>query len=95
MSTPVLATAAAQAVADTGLDNVWFEISGLREYWVVERNVALIGAERYLMGSDYSLAHPLMYLGAVRGMRIDERARRAILGGNALALLGQPLGERT
>jgi predicted TIM-barrel fold metal-dependent hydrolase len=92
--TPVLATAAAEMVADTGVGNVWFEFSGLREYWVIERNVALIGAERYLIGSDYNLAHPLMYVGAVRGMDLDEAAKRAILGENARALFGLPLGAR-
>jgi predicted TIM-barrel fold metal-dependent hydrolase len=89
--TPPLATAAAELVRDRRLDNVWFEFSGVREYWVLERNVALLGAERYMLGSDYNLAHPLMYLGAVRGMRLDDRARRRILGENALAVFGAPL----
>src|SRR5262249_48670622 len=66
--TPPNATNAARAVKERGLDNVWFELSGLREYWVVERNVALLGAGRYLLGSDYPLAHPLMYLGALAAM---------------------------
>src|SRR5690606_19886294 len=30
--TPPLATAAADGVAERGLDNAWFEISGMREY---------------------------------------------------------------
>jgi predicted TIM-barrel fold metal-dependent hydrolase len=89
--TPPNATAAARLVADTGVANVWFEFSGLREYWVIERNVALLGAERYLMGSDYNLAHPLMYIGAVRGMALSEPERARILGGNAVDLLGPPL----
>ena len=89
--TPPLATAAAELLAERGLDNVWFEISGLREYWVVERNVGLLGAGRYLMGSDYNLAHPLSYVGAVRGMALDEAQRRGILGDNARAVLGAPL----
>ena len=89
--TPPLATAAAELVAETGVDNVWFEISGLREYWVIERNIARIGAERYLMGSDYGLAHPAMYLGAVRGMAIDDAARRLVMGENARQLLGPAL----
>jgi len=89
--TPPLATAAADLLAETGLDNVWFEFSGLREYWVVERNVRAIGAERYLMGSDYNLAHPLSYLGAVRGMDLDDRQRARILGENALEIFGAPL----
>jgi predicted TIM-barrel fold metal-dependent hydrolase len=89
--TPPLATAAAEQVAARGLDNVWFDFSGLREFWVIERNVARIGADRYLMGSDFSLAHPLMYVGAVRGMALSESDRERLLGGNARALLGEPL----
>jgi predicted TIM-barrel fold metal-dependent hydrolase len=86
--TPPLATAAAELVLEHRLENVWFEFSGVREYWVIERNVRRLGAERYLMGSDYSLAHPLMYIGAVRGMALAEAERDRILGGNALALFG-------
>lgn len=89
--TPPLATAAAELVAETGVANVWFEFSGLREYWVIERNARRLGAERYLMGSDYNLAHPLSYVGAVRGMDLDDEQRRRILGENALAMLGAPL----
>jgi len=89
--TPPNATGAARAVADKRLGNVWFEFSGLREYWVVERNVELLGADRYLMGSDYPLAHPLMYLGSVRAMALPEAAKRKILGENAVALFGPHL----
>ncbi len=89
--TPPLANAAAQLVKDQGVQNVWFEFSGLREYWVIERNVALLGAERYLMGSDYGLAHPLMYLGAVRAMALSDADKRLILGDNAVALFGADL----
>lgn len=90
--TPPLATAAAELVSTERVDNVWFEFSGLREYWVIERNCQLLGAERYLMGSDYGLAHPLMYIGAVRGMKLSEADKALILGGNALELFGKSLG---
>ena len=89
--TPPLATAAAQQAGQLGLDNVWFEFSGVREFWVIERNVARLGAERYLMGSDYNLAHPLMYVGAVRGMNLTDEQRARILGQNALELFGPAL----
>ena len=91
--TPPLATAACELVAERGLDNVWFEMSGLREYWVIERNVARLGAGRYLMGSDYCLAHPLMYVGAVGGMALSDADRARILGGNARELFGASLGD--
>ncbi len=77
--------------ASRGLDNVWFDFAGLREHWVVERNIALLGADRYLMGSDFNLAHPLMYIGAVRGMRLSDEQRARVLGGNARGLFGEPL----
>jgi len=89
--TPPLASAAAELVRAERADNVWFDFAGLREHWVVERNVRLLGAERYLLGSDFNLAHPLMYVGAVRGMRLSDEQRRQILGANARALFGEPL----
>ena len=89
--TPPLATAAAELVHERRLDNVWFEFSGLREYWVIERDVARLGAGRYLMGSDYGLGHPLMYMGAVRAMNLSDADKARILGGNAAALFGAAL----
>lgn len=89
--TPPLATGAAELVRAERADNVWFDFSGLREYWVIERNVELLGADRYLFASDYNLAHPRMYIGAVRGMRLTDEQRRRILGENAQALFGTPL----
>lgn len=89
--TPPLATAAAELVAQECVENVWFEFSGLREYWVIERNCLLLGAGRYLMGSDYGLAHPLMYIGAVRGMSLSAADKDRILGTNALSLFGPSL----
>jgi predicted TIM-barrel fold metal-dependent hydrolase len=86
--TPPLATAAAELVAERGIANAWFEFAGLREYWVVERCVERLGADRYLLGSDFPLAHPLMYVGAVRAMKLSEADRDRILGGNARALFG-------
>jgi uncharacterized protein len=91
--TPPLATAAAEAVAERRLGNAWFEISGLREYWVVRQNVERIGAERYLMGSDYNLAHPSMYIAAVRAMALSPADTARILGENAVALFGPPFSS--
>jgi predicted TIM-barrel fold metal-dependent hydrolase len=89
--TPPLATAAARSLLDRGLANAWFEISGLREFWVTRRNIDLIGADRYLMGSDYNLAHPAMYIAQVRAMGLSDEDTAAVLGGNASGLFGPPL----
>ncbi len=89
--TPPLATAAADLVRESKTENVWFEFSGLREYWVIERNCGKIGAHRYLMGSDYGLAHPQMYIGAVSGMKLSAQEKDQILYGNALGLFGESL----
>lgn len=90
--TPPNAVGAARAVAEHGLTNVWFEVSGLREYWVIEHTVKFLGAERYLLGSDFPLAHPLMYVAAVRAMSLSEEDKAKILGQSALALLGPYFG---
>jgi predicted TIM-barrel fold metal-dependent hydrolase len=92
--TPPLAMGAAESLAERKLPHVRFEISGLREYWVLERTIPLIGPGRYLLASDYPLGHPLMYLGAVQAMAIPEAARRLIRGENAVEFLGPPLGGR-
>ena len=89
--TPPNATHAAEAVFERKLENVWFEFSGLREYWVIERNVRRIGAARYLLGSDYPLAHPRMYLGSLEAMALSSGERALIAGGNAVSLFGESL----
>ncbi len=92
--TPPLASGAADLVAERRVKNVWFDFSGLREYWVIERNAKKIGADRYLMASDYCLAHPRMYIGAVEAMKLDARDKQKILGENARELFGTPIGGR-
>ena len=91
--TPPLATAAAKLVFEKKLENVFFEFSGLREYWVVERNVKLLGAERYMMGSDYGLAHPSMYIGSVLGMDLPDADKEKILGENARRVFGKSVRD--
>jgi predicted TIM-barrel fold metal-dependent hydrolase len=89
--TPPLATAAADAVLAARLENAWFEISGLREHWVLARNVARLGAGRYLLGSDFNLAHPAMYVGQIRALRLPEADTARLLGDNARLVLGPAL----
>jgi predicted TIM-barrel fold metal-dependent hydrolase len=88
--TPPLATGAADLVLERGLENVWFDLSGLREHWVVARNIGRLGAGRYLFGSDLSLAHPAMYVAQVRALGLTSSDEDQVLGGNARVVFGPP-----
>jgi hypothetical protein len=87
--TPELEMATIEATKAARLANVSLGIEGVREYWAVERAIEELGAERVIFGSDYPLGHPKMYLGLVDALRISDRERSQVLGGNILRLLGE------
>lgn len=97
--TPELCLGAAREVARERLENVCFDTAGLREHWALARAMAIAGAERYLMGSDFPLAHPAMYIAQIGAMAIPDAWKEGLLGANALRVLGPPrggvAGERT
>jgi len=86
--TPELCTAAADAVASRKLDNVAFDMAGVREHWALVQAIKRAGHQRYMMGSDFPLAPPAMYIAQVRAMPISDDWKADLLGGNALRLLG-------
>ncbi len=88
--TPELCLGAAREVARGGLANVCFDTAGLREHWALARAMAIAGPERYLLGSDFPLAHPAMYLAQARALPIPDAWKEGLLGGNALRVLGPP-----
>jgi carbamoyl-phosphate synthase large subunit len=90
--TPELCLGAASAVAQAHgkLDNVCFDTAGLREGWALERAMQLAGAERYLMGSDFPLAHPAMYIAQIAALRVPDAWKEGVLGANARRVLGAP-----
>lgn len=88
--TAPLCLAAAEQVSRARLDNVAFDTAGLREHWALERAVRRAGYQRYLMGSDYPLAHPAMYVAQFEALDLPEAWREAMLGKNARELLGEP-----
>jgi predicted TIM-barrel fold metal-dependent hydrolase len=72
-----------------GHDNVYLGTEGVREYWAVQRAVDLLGAGRVIFGSDFPLGHPRMYMGVIEALQMSLADRALVLGGNALALVGE------
>lgn len=87
--TPELEMGTIDGIDEYGLDNVHLGTEGVREYWAVERAVRVLGADRVIFGSDFPLGHPRMYMGVIDALRVDERERALILGGNILNLIGE------
>ena len=88
--TPELCMGAADEVLRRRLDNVFFDTTGLREHWAVVRAIKRAGHQRYMMGSDFPLAHPAMYVAQYRAMDLPQPIIDDLLGGNARRLLGPP-----
>ncbi len=55
----------------------------------VEAFVTAGGADRVLFGSDNPMLHPATVISEVVNAHIDDEAKRLILGGNALRLIGE------
>ena len=88
--TPDLCMGAADEVARRGLDNVFFDTAGLREHWAVVRAMKRAGHHRYMMGSDFPLAHPAMYVAQYGAMDLPDSWKEDLLGGNARRIMGEP-----
>jgi uncharacterized protein len=55
---------------------------------LIETAVETVGPERVVFGSDLPLLNPHVQLAKVTGARIDDDAKRMILGGNMARILG-------
>jgi predicted TIM-barrel fold metal-dependent hydrolase len=86
--TPKLAFGAIQAVIVNGLDNVFFDTAGFREYWVIEKGVRDLGAGHFLFASDFPLGHPAAGIALINGMDTKKEEKEAILFKNAESLFG-------
>lgn len=72
---------------ESRLTNVFIDISATREFWAIEAGVKLLGAGRFLFGSDYPVMHPKVALECVNVLNITDKDKRMILGENIVGIL--------
>ncbi|MGQ9628972.1 MAG: amidohydrolase family protein [bacterium] len=70
-----------------GLENVFFDISGTHESWIIEKCVGEIGAGRFLLGSDFPIRVASIYPVIINNTELSEGERKLILAGNISSLL--------
>jgi predicted TIM-barrel fold metal-dependent hydrolase len=68
-------------------DNIWLETcSSFAWYGLIERLVAMAGAERVLFGTDMPFMSPDQQIGRILFARITDEDKRKVLGLNAQKL---------
>ena len=70
-------------------ENVTFDISATRESWTIDNGVKILGAERFIFGSDFPVMHPRVALECLNVSHITANERKMILGENVLNLLNR------
>ena len=70
--------------------NAYLDLSGtgLFRYGMLKHGVDMVGAEKFLFGTDYPITNPLMYVKAVEFEQISEEAKDMIFYKNAQRILG-------
>jgi len=74
-------------VKKSRLKNVFFDISATREFWAIESGLRLLGADRFIFGSDYPVMHPQVALEIINVLDIPMKDKEFILSGNLSRLL--------
>ncbi|NOZ02533.1 MAG: amidohydrolase family protein [Deltaproteobacteria bacterium] len=87
-----LVLGAARAIGDNHLQNVYLGTESIREYWLVQRALDIVGPRRVVFGSDHNLNHPASFLAVVEALDISSAERNLVLGGNAKRLFGSGSG---
>jgi len=85
---PELKVGAARAVRKEGLENVWLDTSATREFWTISMGIKELGAERFIMGSDFPVSHPKLAVDNIDILGLDSGDKKKILGGNFLEVMG-------
>jgi len=68
-------------------NNVYLEISGLFEYWIIEKGIKLISASKFFFGSDFPTIDPRTQLAVLNYSKISQKDKKAILAGNFLKFI--------
>jgi predicted TIM-barrel fold metal-dependent hydrolase len=86
---PPLVLGAARDILNLGLENCFLGTESIREYWLIERVVKMLGAKKLVFGSDHNLNHPRTFIATIEALRITAEEKSLIFGQNAMALLGK------
>jgi len=73
--------------------NVYTDTSGVRRFDLLVEAVRRAGTHKILFGSDGPWLHPGVELFKVKALGLTAGARRQVLGGNLLRLIGGAAGE--
>lgn len=82
-----LKTGAAAEVKEKSLENVYFDIAGTHEYWLLEHCVEELGPERFLLGSDFPIRDVSLSHTVIDGCRISAADKELIKGTNFSRLM--------
>lgn len=73
-------------VAEFGSPQIFFEISGTHEFWLIEEAVSRYRPEKFLLGSDYPVRGIGYMKGVVEDCRLSPDVKQMISWGNARRL---------
>ena len=80
----------ANAILKEKLDNVWLDLTGMGLFWMTEKIIKLLGADKFLFGSDFPLGHPKIHLAHIEILNLNEDEKEKILFKNAVEVFGKP-----
>jgi len=83
---PRLVLGAAEEILSHGLENCFLGTESIREYWLIEKVIRLLGAERLIFGSDYNLNHPKTFIATIEVLDVTKEEKAMIFGKNAMSL---------
>lgn len=81
---------ATQSIKAADLRNIYLDTAGTHESWLFEACIKLLGADRFLMGSDWPIREPLLYSTLVENCSLSLPEKQNIQGNNILRLIKQP-----
>ena len=68
-------------------NNIYLEISGMFEYWILERGLKLIPKSKFFFGSDFPTIDPRIIIAVIKYSNINTKIKRDILANNFLKFI--------